>query len=55
MIIEPQGTEVGASEITIGDIQLKTLMKKNYIGIVLDNHLKFDHLIKMICNGAGKR
>ena len=55
MIIEPQRTKSGESEIRIGDHSVKNTDKEKLLGVVLDNHLKFDHHIKKICNEAGKK
>ena len=55
MIIEPQRAKSGESEIRIGDHSVKNTDKEKLLGVVLDNHLKFDHHIKQICNEAGKK
>ena len=55
IIIEPQRTKSGESEIRIGDHSVKNTDKETLLGVVLDNHLKFDHHIKKICNEAGKK
>ena len=55
MIIEPQRTKSEESEITIGDHSVKNTDKEKLLGVALDNHLKFDHHIKKICNEAGKK
>ena len=55
MIIEPQRSKCGDSEIRIGDYSVKNTNKEKLLGVVLDSHLKFDHHIKKICSEAGKK
>ena len=55
IIIEPQRTKSGESEIRIGDHSVKNTDKETLLGVVLHNHLKFDHHIKRYVMKLGRR
>ena len=55
MVIESLRANSGESEVKMGELSIRNTDKEKLLGVVLDNHLKFDHHTKKICNEARKR
>ena len=54
MFVEPQRTVSGENNARIEDYTIRENKKEKVREVRLDNHLKFDHHIKIICYGVGK-
>ena len=54
MIIEPQRSDSVDGEIRIEEYTIRNSSREKLLGVELDNHLKFDYPVKMICTETGK-
>ena len=55
MILIPQRSISEESEILIEDYTIRNSNREKLLGVILDNYLKCDHLIRNNYNQAGKK